>query len=102
MGYAGRIEFPAYLAWLRTLPCDTCGKPAPSEASHVNSVKGMGTKSPDPFSIPECTSCNRNYDRRAPQVDDRLTRAAWYLLRAIYEGHLIWKRQPTTEPREKS
>jgi len=89
-GYAGRIESEPYLAWLRTLPCHTCRRPGPSEASHLNSIKGQWTKAPDWFSIPECTTCNRNYDMQPPMVDQRLRAAIFYLLQAIYEGRLRW------------
>lgn len=94
LGYTGRIELPGYLAWLKTLPCDTCGLLGtdlnPIDPSHVNSYKGQGTKSPDPLAIPECRMCHENYERCPPQADERVRRAAWYLLRAIYEGRLKW------------
>jgi hypothetical protein len=91
LGYTGRIELRPYLDWLRTLPCDTCGAPPPSDPSHVNSFKGLGTKSPDPFAIPECRRCHETYERASPQADQRLQRAAMYLLQALYEGRLIWR-----------
>lgn len=90
LGYAGKIELRPYLDWLKTLPCDTCGAPAPSDPSHVNSVKGMGTKSPDPLAIPECRSCHENYERGSGYAEQRIYRAAFYLLRAIWEGRLKW------------
>jgi len=90
-GYTGRIELRPYLDWLKTLPCDTCGAPAPSDPSHVNSFKGQGTKSPDPLAIPECRVCHENYERGPAYQETRLQRAAMYLLRAIWEGRLSWK-----------
>ena len=90
-GYTGRIELPAYLAWLRRQPCSNCGAPPPSDASHLNSFKGAGTKSPDPWAIPECRRCHGRYERGAALTDERLRKAAVYLLQAIYEGHLRWK-----------
>ena len=95
-GHTGRIESGPYLAWLRTLPCHTCGRAAPSDPSHVNGFKGQGTKSPDWFAIPECRSCNRNYDLQPAMVESRIYAAAFYLLRAIFEGRLIWTRPNAT------
>jgi hypothetical protein len=63
-GYAGRIESRAYLDWIKTMPCDTCGAPGPSDPSHVNAFKGQGTKSPDLFAIPECRENLRSKPRR--------------------------------------
>lgn len=94
LGYTGRIELRAYLDWLKTLPCHTCGLLGtdhnPIDPSHVNSYKGQGTKSPDPLAIPECRHCHENYERQPPEADARVRTAAFYMLRAIYEGRLKW------------
>ena len=90
LGYTGRIECRPYLDWIKTLPCDTCHRPPPSDPSHVNGYKGTGTKSPDFFAIPECRACHENYERCPPEVDDRVRRAAFYMLCAIYQGRLKW------------
>jgi hypothetical protein len=90
-GYTGRIELRAYLDWIKTLPCDTCGKPGPSDPSHLNSFKGQSTKSPDPFAIPECRMCHEQYERGPAFPETRIRKAAFYMLRAIWEGHLAWK-----------
>ncbi len=92
LGYTGRIELRDYLDWLKTLRCDTCGAPPPSDPSHLNSFKGQATKSPDPWAVPECRQCHERYERGAPRVEERLQRAAVYLLQAIYEGRLRWIR----------
>lgn len=92
-GYTGRIVCKPYLQWLKTLPCDTCGAPPPSDPSHLNAWKGMGTKSPDLFAIPECRECNRKYDTQPSDEDRRIRRAAFYLLRAFWEGHFVWKKK---------
>jgi hypothetical protein len=89
-GYTGRIELRAYLDWLKTLPCATCGAPAPSDPSHVNSFKGMGTKSPDLFAIPECRQCHESYERGPGYAESRINKAAFYMLRAFWEGRLKW------------
>lgn len=92
-GLTGRLRHKEYLAWLRTLPCDGCGAPPPSQASHLNSRKGMGTKSPDALSIPECPVCHEQYERAGkPDAERRMARAAMYLLQAIWEGRFVWKR----------
>ena len=93
-GYAGRIVLRPYLDWLRALPCSSCGAPPPSDPSHVNSFKGYGSKSPDPWAIPECRHCHESYERGVPDVDQRLRMAAIYLLQAIYDGHLQWVSKP--------
>jgi hypothetical protein len=90
-GYTGRILMPGYLEWLRTLPCHTCGAPPRSQPSHINAYKGQGTKSPDPLAIPEDAACNQNYDTQPPDIPGREHTALFYLLRAIFEGRLVWK-----------
>lgn len=93
-GYAGRIESRPYLDWLKDQPCDTCGRVGteynPIDPSHVNAFKGMGTKSPDLFAIPECRQCHENYERGPGYAEDRIRRAAFYMLRAFWEGRLKW------------
>ena len=91
LGYAGRIELRPYLDWLKTLPCDTCGAQPPCDPSHVNGFKGAGTKSPDLFALPECRSCHENYERGPGYSEERIYRAAFYMLQAVYEGRLQWK-----------
>ena len=47
---------PAHLAFIRTLPCVACGKPAPSECAHVRmgTGGGMGYKPADRYCLPLC------------------------------------------------
>ena len=68
-GYTGRIVLSSYLDWVGTLPCSRCGAPPPSDPSHVNAYKGIGTKSPDPWAIPECRRCHEFYERGAADTD---------------------------------
>lgn len=90
-GYTGPIRMPRYLAWIRTLPCDTTGAPGPSDASHPNFFKSMKNKAPDPLAIPESREAHMDYERNGfPDEEHRLARAALYLLQAIYEGRLVW------------
>lgn len=98
-GMCGRIECGPYLRWLKTLPCDTCGAGAPSDPSHYNGYKGMGTKAPDLFAIPQCRKCHEAYERREGWLfevreiaeDLFLARSILYIVRAFWEGHLVWK-----------
>jgi hypothetical protein len=93
-GYAGRIECRPYLDWLKTLPCDCCGAPPPSDPSHIdNHNKGMGTKTPDLWAIPECRRCHEVYEHggNPDTASDRRSRAALYLLQAFFEGRLVFK-----------
>lgn len=90
-GYAGRIDHEGYRRWLKTLPCDVCHAPAPSDPSHLNDFKGAGTKSPIFLAIPECRPCHEEYERDGdPDTEARMARASLYLLQAIFEGRLKW------------
>lgn len=78
-----------YLAWLRTLPCANCWKPAPSEPSHERRKgTGLALKSADARAWPTCRPCHRKYERREGVFADE-TRQAWVdatcaLLREVY------------------
>ncbi len=56
-----RVEDPAYLAYVRTLPCLICGK-SPSDAAHLRSAAlwyskrqtGLGEKPDDKWTLPLC------------------------------------------------
>lgn len=54
------LRSPAWLAYLRTLPCSWCARPAPSEASH-HGPHGVSIKADDMRAIPLCTGCHREY-----------------------------------------
>jgi len=95
LGYAGEIRMPAYLAWLRGLPCHRCSASAPSEASHPNFYKSQTRKGPDPLALPECRHCHAEYEHGGdPKEAARLVRAALYMLQAISEGRLRWVNLP--------
>lgn len=95
-GMAGRIEFRPYLDWIKTLPCHTCGAHPPCDPSHLNTLKGAGTKSADLLAIPECRPCHDNYERLVVVEQEmhnaRIRAAAFYLMQAFYEGRLIWRK----------
>lgn len=56
MQKAGRFRSPAYLAWVRTLPCCVCGKPAIAAHHLIGmwNLSGMGLKAADTFVMPVC------------------------------------------------
>lgn len=57
-----REEDPAYLAYVRTLPCRICGRPGPSDPAHLRTGArqydkphtGMGEKPSDRWVLPLC------------------------------------------------
>lgn len=61
-----RWRSPAYLAWVRTLPCSRCGAPA-DDAHHVIGLhwglSGMGTTAPDSYAMPVCRACHQDVHR---------------------------------------
>jgi len=54
-----------HLAFVRQLPCVTCGKAAPSEAAHVRTGTdgGVGMKPADRYAVPLCTACHAGQHR---------------------------------------
>jgi hypothetical protein len=56
-----------YLRFVRLLACCSCGRPAPSEASHVTlsaNQKGTGMKVSDAQCVPHCRRCHREFEER--------------------------------------
>ena len=99
-GYTGRILCRPYLNWLKTLPCWRDNYPPgdpyrPIDPSHLNGLKGMGTKSPDLLALPECRKCHEEYELYGgadPELEaERIRAALMYLVRAFWEGRLVWK-----------
>lgn len=92
LGYTGEIRCAPYLAWIRTLDCHRCFTVAPSQASHTNFFKSQVNKGPDLLALPECPPCHQLYeDSGDPQEIPRLAQSALNILRAFYEGRLVWK-----------
>lgn len=95
-GYTGRIVCPGYRAWIKTLACDNCQINWGCDCSHYNGLKGAGTKAPDLLSVPHCRACHEAYERLDGEYDPQgrpfLSRVAIYLLRAFWEGRLVWTR----------
>jgi len=60
-----RWRSPAYLAWVRTLPCCVCGA-SPCDAHHMvgmHGVGGMGLKAEDSMAMPLCRACHMELHR---------------------------------------
>lgn len=57
-----RVEDPAYLAYVRTLPCLICARPGPNDPAHIRaaaplygkSYTGKGEKPDDKWVLPLC------------------------------------------------
>jgi hypothetical protein len=47
-----------YKAWIRTLACSACGRPAPNEAAHTGIGGGMSMKASDYSCVPLCSDCH--------------------------------------------
>ena len=95
LGYTGEIRMPAYLKWIKTMPCHCCGAPGPSDPSHPNFYKSQTRKAPDPLAIPECREHHSQYEHHGkPDEQERLAKAALYMLEAIYLGRLRWVNLP--------
>lgn len=61
---------------IRKLPCDTCGKPGPSDPSHALS-RGAGGDRRELF--PQCRPCHQAYERNETlTLDEARARAAHY------------------------
>ncbi|MGQ7247577.1 DUF968 domain-containing protein [Halomonas sp. V046] len=80
-----RWRSPAYLAFVRSLPCCACGGRA-TDAHHVIGLhwglSGMGTTAPDSFAMPACRECHRDIHTR-PGMQ---ARQPWWLTDTINRG----------------
>ncbi len=87
------VRVPAYLAWLRTLPCTWCKAAAPSECSH-HGPHGIATKASDLRAIPLCgpRGCHAHYHKHGTlpgsHMDGEQT-AGWASERAL-DLHDVW------------
>lgn len=58
----GRIEDPAYLAWVRTLDCCACGPDQRTQTqAHHYGPRPKGRKTDDWLSAPLCALCHRHF-----------------------------------------
>lgn len=80
-----------YEAWVRTCACAVCGKPAPSEVSHLadEPFKALGSKVSSLWTWPSCRECHCQYhDSRYEFPVDPWALIALTVLRAQVEGVL--------------
>ncbi len=67
-----RVTDPAFLKFVRTKPCCSCGKPPPSQAAHIRMANltlgkravGVGERPDDKWSIPMCSRCHLGEQHR--------------------------------------
>ena len=66
-GYEPRkpIKSPAYLRFLRRLPCAACGGTRRVEAAHCG-PRGLGQKRDDKDALPLCMTCHRELHELGP------------------------------------
>ena len=64
------VRYPAYLRWIRSLPCSVCRTTRTVEAAHTG-PRGLGQKSSDLSAIPLCARHHRcgddSYHRLGPR-----------------------------------
>jgi hypothetical protein len=56
-----RFRSPAYLDYVRSLPCCSCGKTSGIEAHHIKGrghLSGAGLTAPDTWAMPLCGECH--------------------------------------------
>lgn len=78
-----REEDPAYLAYVRTLPCLICGRHGPSDAAHIRSAAphygkrytGKAEKPDDKWALPLC--------RRHHEEQHRTNELGWWAGKGI-------------------
>lgn len=62
---------PAYLRFIRSLPCCACGRRAPSHAHHeIGGGRGKGQKAPDRRTLPLCSQCHADFHALAGSFCD--------------------------------
>lgn len=64
---------PAYLAWIRDMPCIGCGIEGHSEAAHTGRDGGMSMKASDYSAVPLCSGCHT----QAPDAYHRVGKRAF-------------------------
>jgi hypothetical protein len=85
----GPIRDYKYKAWIRTLPCASCGSTYEVEAAHTGSDGGMRQKASDRSCVPLCNNCHQAHpvsyhrNREAMGIDFPALVAR---LNDVYEG----------------
>lgn len=65
---------PAYLEWIRTLPCAVCyAQKSPTQAHHAG-VRGFGQRADDRTAVP---LCGQHHDRGRPNSVHTLGKKFW-------------------------
>jgi hypothetical protein len=88
-----RVEYPAYLAWLRKKACRRCGADH-AEAAHVRMASaeydkretGKGERPSDCWAVPLCSSCHTH----APDSQHQVGEAAFWGALGIDPCALAW------------
>lgn len=80
----GRVEDPAHLARVRSLPCAICGA-TPSEPHHPKGLEfcGKGQKASDHDAFPLCVSCHRT----GPNAFHAIGKRPWEALYGPQRDH---------------
>jgi hypothetical protein len=93
-GLVKPIEAPAYLVWVRTLPCCICGRLG-VDAHHIigGGLKGTGTRTPDFLAMPLCrpdhAELHRGHVTWETNHGLQMEFAARTMLEAVYRGELV-------------
>ena len=78
----GRVEDPAYLAKVASLPCCVCGA-RPVEVHHIRTGCGMGQRAGDDQTIPLCPW----HHRTGPDAFHKLGKRPWEALYGPQREH---------------
>jgi hypothetical protein len=81
-----RVKDPAYLRFLRLLPCVACGKHRwRMEAMH-GGPRGLGTKASDLDALPGCHVCHRELHKLGPVAFQSKHRIDFAALRTMFQS----------------
>jgi hypothetical protein len=80
------VRDPAYLKFIRLLPCIACGKHRwHMEAMHTG-PRGLGQKASDLDALPGCSKCHRELHAIGPVKFQELHRLDFAALRAMFRS----------------
>ena len=82
-----------YRAWIRTLPCVTCGSNCQIEAAHTGTDGGMSQKASDYSCVPLCMNCHtagRTAYHRVGKLEFERNRGIDFA-RLVRELNIAWK-----------
>jgi len=75
----------AYLAWIRAMPCITCGIAGRSQAAHTGTDGGMSQKASDYSCVPLCADCHT----QAPGAYHRIGKRAFEERQGLVFGRVV-------------